>query len=80
MRADGLSAVVLAGTHHWSGSSFERLAPRPLVPVALEPLISYSLRWLRDGRRILFLGNETGRGGRFSATRSTSSSSMLPAA
>ena len=49
MSAAGISAVVLAGTHHWSGSSFEKLAPRPLVPVALEPLISYPLRWLRDG-------------------------------
>jgi NDP-sugar pyrophosphorylase family protein len=49
MSADGLSAVVLAGTHPWSGSSFERLAPRPLVPVALQPLISYSLRWLLQG-------------------------------
>jgi NDP-sugar pyrophosphorylase family protein len=44
-----LSAVVLAGTHHWSDSIFARLAPRPLVPVALAPLISYSLRWLRQG-------------------------------
>jgi mannose-1-phosphate guanylyltransferase / phosphomannomutase len=49
MSADGLSAVVLAGTHHWSGSLFERLAPRPLVPVALRPLISYPLRWLSQG-------------------------------
>lgn len=45
----GVSAVVLAGTHHWSGSTFESLAPRPLVPVALAPLISYSLRWLGRG-------------------------------
>ena len=49
MSTGDLSAVVLAGTHHWSGSSFEKLAPRPLIPVALEPLISYSLRWLRQG-------------------------------
>jgi mannose-1-phosphate guanylyltransferase len=49
MSTGGLSAVVLAGTHHWSGSSFEKLAPRPLVPVALAPLISYSLLWLRQG-------------------------------
>jgi NDP-sugar pyrophosphorylase family protein len=49
MTADHLTAVVLAGTHPWSGSSFEKLAPRPLVPVALEPLISYSLRWLLQG-------------------------------
>ena len=48
MSAPKISAVVLAGTHHWSGSSFERLAPRPLVPVALAPLITYPLRWLRE--------------------------------
>jgi NDP-sugar pyrophosphorylase family protein len=41
--------VVLAGTYHWSGSSFEDLLPRPLVPVAQAPLVSYALRWLRDG-------------------------------
>jgi NDP-sugar pyrophosphorylase family protein len=46
MSAPGISAVVLAGTHRWSGSIFERLAPRPLVPVALAPLITYPLRWL----------------------------------
>jgi NDP-sugar pyrophosphorylase family protein len=49
MSTEDLSAVVLAGTHHWSRSSFEELAPRPLLPVALAPLISYSLRWLRRG-------------------------------
>jgi NDP-sugar pyrophosphorylase family protein len=54
-----VSAVVLAGSHHWSGSSFERLAPRPLVPVALAPLITYSLRWLRDAgvRRVTICAN-----------------------
>lgn len=41
--------VVLAGTYHWSNSSFEELLPRPLVPVAQAPLVSYALRWLRDG-------------------------------
>ena len=30
--------VVLAGTYHWSNSSFEDLLPRPLVPVAQAPL------------------------------------------
>jgi len=49
MSADAVSAIVLAGSHRWSDSVFETLAPRPLVPIALEPLISYSLRWLRDG-------------------------------
>jgi NDP-sugar pyrophosphorylase family protein len=46
MIAHGLSAVVLAGSHQWSGSAFEKLGPRPLVPVALAPVISYPLRWL----------------------------------
>jgi NDP-sugar pyrophosphorylase family protein len=49
LSADGLSAIVLAGTYRWSASTFETLAARPLVPVALCPLISYALRWLRDG-------------------------------
>jgi NDP-sugar pyrophosphorylase family protein len=41
--------VVLAGTYHWSNTAFEDLLPRPLVPVAQAPLVSYALRWLRDG-------------------------------
>jgi NDP-sugar pyrophosphorylase family protein len=41
--------IVLAGTYHWSGTSFEALLPRPLLPVAQAPLVSYALRWLRDG-------------------------------
>jgi NDP-sugar pyrophosphorylase family protein len=63
MTADAISAVVLAGTHPWSGSSFEKLAPRPLVPVALQPLISYSLRWLLQGgiRRATVCANGTTR-------------------
>jgi mannose-1-phosphate guanylyltransferase len=63
MSPDRVSAVVLAGTHHWSGSSFERLAPRPLVPVALSPLISYPLRWLRAGGvpRVTICANGTTR-------------------
>ena len=63
MRPDGLAAVVLAGSHHWGGSSFESLAPRPLVPVALSPLLSYSLRWLREGgiRRAVICANGTTR-------------------
>jgi NDP-sugar pyrophosphorylase family protein len=56
-----LSAVVLAGTHHWNGSGFERLAPRPLLPVAGSPLIAYSLRWLRAAgiRQVAVCGNGT---------------------
>jgi NDP-sugar pyrophosphorylase family protein len=63
MHPDGLAAVVLAGSHHWSGSSFESLCPRPLVPVALSPLLSYSLRWLREGgiRQAVICANGTTR-------------------
>ncbi|HZM53218.1 MAG TPA: sugar phosphate nucleotidyltransferase, partial [Vicinamibacteria bacterium] len=63
MSAPKISAVVLAGTHRWSGSSFERLAPRPLVPVALAPLISYPLEWLADAgvRRATICANGTTR-------------------
>ena len=41
--------VVLAGTYSWREAPLERLLPRPLLPVAGSPLISYSLRWLRAG-------------------------------
>ena len=43
------SGIVLAGVHRWGESEFERLLPRPLLPVAESPLICYALRWLRDG-------------------------------
>ena len=61
MSTDELTAVVLAGTHHWSGSPFERLAPRPLVRVAQDPLISYPLRWLAGAgvRRATICANGT---------------------
>ncbi len=63
MSAGRVSAVVLAGTYRWSGSIFERLAPRPLVPVAQAPLISYSLGWLLRGgvRQATICANGTGR-------------------
>jgi NDP-sugar pyrophosphorylase family protein len=38
--------VVLAGSFPWSDSPLDRLTPRPLLPVAHAPLISYALRWL----------------------------------
>src|SRR5215831_1870342 len=41
--------IVLAGTHPWTRSAFDRLPPRPLLPIAHRPLLSYSLSWLRDG-------------------------------
>jgi NDP-sugar pyrophosphorylase family protein len=44
-----IRGIVLAGTYQWSESPFEDLQPRPLVPVALTPLIVYALRWLVEG-------------------------------
>ena len=43
-----VTGVVLVGTHPWRRSAFDRLPPRPLIPVAHRPLISYSLLWLHD--------------------------------
>jgi NDP-sugar pyrophosphorylase family protein len=44
----GVVGVVLAGTHRWNNSAFDRLPLRPLMPVAHRPLISYALWWLSD--------------------------------
>lgn len=48
MRAD-LSSIILTGTYPWANSTFDMLLPRPLMPVAHRPLISYALSWLRQG-------------------------------
>src|ERR1700733_10668667 len=48
MTFNNVSGVVLVGTHPWRHGAFDRLPPRPLIPVAHRPLISYSLGWLRD--------------------------------
>jgi len=42
-----LSGIVLAGTFPWANSAFDRLSPRPLVPVAQQPLIAFGLSWLQ---------------------------------
>jgi NDP-sugar pyrophosphorylase family protein len=51
--------VVLAGTYHWDNSAFGRLMPRPLVPVANKPLITYGLSWLWNAgiTRVTVTGN-----------------------
>ena len=41
-----IAGVVLVGTHPWAASSFDRLLPRTLLPVAHRPLLSYALFWL----------------------------------
>ncbi|MEO6236113.1 MAG: NDP-sugar synthase [Vicinamibacterales bacterium] len=48
MTFQNVTGIVLVGTHPWRRSAFDRLPPRPLIPVAHRPLISYSLLWLRD--------------------------------
>lgn len=44
-----LQGVILAGSYQWSEVGFDRLLPRPLLPVAHRPLASYALRWLDEG-------------------------------
>jgi mannose-1-phosphate guanylyltransferase len=43
-----IGGIVLAGSYSWNRSPLERLLPRPLLPIAHEPLISYVLRWLQS--------------------------------
>lgn len=52
--------IVLAGTFPWANSPFERLAPRPLVPVAHRPLIGFALAWLQNAgiSRVVVCGNK----------------------
>jgi len=42
-----IQGIVLAGSFPWNDSQLDRLRPRPLLPVALQPLISYTFRWLQ---------------------------------
>lgn len=46
---DGVEAVILAGVHAWGGGIFERIIPRPLIPIVGQPLLVHTLNWLRDG-------------------------------
>jgi len=43
------NGIVLVGTHPWTKTAFDALVPRPLLPIAHRPLLSYALSWLRDG-------------------------------
>lgn len=63
METGHVDGIVLAGTYDWKGTSFESLLPRPLLPVAQAPLISYSLRWISAGSstRIFICLNEASR-------------------
>ena len=55
--------VVLAGTFPWANSAFDRLAPRPLVPLVHRPLIGFALSWLQSAgvRRVVVCGNRNTR-------------------
>lgn len=44
-----IRGVVLAGVHQWDDSALDGALPRPLLPVVHQPLVGYSLQWLRDG-------------------------------
>jgi len=46
---DRVAGIVLVGTHPWTNTAFDKLPPRPLLPVAHRPLMSYALSWLREG-------------------------------
>lgn len=41
-----VEGIVLAGVHSWGNSALDRVACWPLVPVAGEPLLSHTIRWL----------------------------------
>jgi mannose-1-phosphate guanylyltransferase len=41
--------IVLAGVYPGGQSELDQLAPRPLLPVAQQPLITYALRWMKRG-------------------------------
>lgn len=43
---DRVHGIVLAGVYPGGPSELDRLAPRPLLPVAHQPLILYALQWM----------------------------------
>src|SRR5262245_8672848 len=43
-----VTGIVLAGSYPWKKSAFTSLYPRPLLPVALRPLVSHAVSWLHD--------------------------------
>jgi NDP-sugar pyrophosphorylase family protein len=46
-KTGAVAGMVLAGAPAWRGTAFDALLPRPVLPVALKPLITYPLEWLR---------------------------------
>jgi len=41
--------IVLAGAYPGGLCALDKLAPRPLLPVAQQPLVTYALRWMAEG-------------------------------
>ncbi len=41
--------IVLAGAYRGGWCVLDALAPRPLLPVACQPLVTYALRWMASG-------------------------------
>jgi mannose-1-phosphate guanylyltransferase len=60
---DRIHGIVLAGSYPWRNAPLERLLPRPLLPVAHQPLISFTLRWLFEAgvRRVTICLNAASR-------------------
>ncbi|MEP6915250.1 MAG: NDP-sugar synthase [Acidobacteriota bacterium] len=45
-RTSSVTGIILAGTYPWNNSAFARVVPRPLLPIAHRPLMSYAVSWL----------------------------------
>src|SRR5512136_1267680 len=41
--------IVLAGAYPGGQCALDQLVPRPLLPVAQQPLVTYALRWMASG-------------------------------
>lgn len=55
--------IILAGAYPDGHCALDQLTPRPLLPVAQQPLITYALRWMRSGglRRATICANSAAR-------------------
>jgi NDP-sugar pyrophosphorylase family protein len=58
-----VEGIILAGVHQWNNDSFCGRLPRSLVPVGIWPLVSYVMRWMKEGGidRITMCANSSSR-------------------
>ena len=58
-----IHGIILAGAYPDGQCALDQLIPRPLLPVAQQPLITYALRWMRSGglRRATICTNSAAR-------------------